>query len=344
MNVTELDQDDAAWQEYVRRSPRASFYHALEWRDVIIRTFAHRSRYLIAREGSDVRGVLPLIEMDSALFGHFFVSLPFFNYGGTLADTPAAERALADAAIALAQKRGASHIELRQSFPSAEALEGWTLRQHKAALVIPLAGDPKPHWDGLSSRLRGKIRKAEKNGAEFTVGGKERLADFYHLYALNMRELGTPVYSRSFFDNILEHGGQNAQVLLVQRDGKPAAAAIALREGGRIEMPWICQDYAASAINANEFLYWKSIEWACQEGASELDLGRSSIDAGTYKFKLQWNPESRGLYWYYWTAPGVPAPHLTPDNPKYALAVKCWQKLPLSVTNFIGPWIVRNIP
>jgi len=298
----------------------------------------------MAQEDGAVRGVLPLMEMRSAIFGRFLVSLPFLNYGGILADTPEVESGLAQAAIDLATRGGASHIELRQEFPSGGPLEGWVLRQHKAALIVNLAATPKLHWDGLSSRLRGKIRKAENNGTEFTTGGRELLSDFYFLYSLNMRDLGTPVYCRAFFENIFAKSDDTTRVLLVRHQNRRAAAAIAIRRGGRIELPWICQNYGESGFNVNEFLYWKAIEWACSQGASLLDLGRSSVDSGPYRFKMQWKPEVRGLFWYYWMAPGVPLPQLNPDNPKFKLAAACWRKLPLGVANRIGPWIVRGIP
>jgi serine/alanine adding enzyme len=345
VTVTEVGDDTADWQKYVADSAGASFYHRLEWRDVIQSTFGHKSCYLIAREGQAVRGVLPLIEMRSALFGHFLVSMPFLNYGGILCDDMETERALMRAAVQTADERGASHIELRQAKQVHELPgDGWTLRSHKAALIMPLQCDPAPHWDGLSSRLRGKVRKAEKNGAEFTIGGSELIDSFYFLYSLNMRDLGTPVYAREFFQNVMRQTGQHPRILLVRRNGQPAAAALALLDGTRIELPWICQNYAESGYNVNEFLYWKAIEWACAEGATELDLGRSSVGAGTYKFKLQWNPEVRPLFWYYWTPKGVQAPQLNPDNPKYGLAVRWWKKLPLPIANRLGPLIVRNIP
>jgi FemAB-related protein (PEP-CTERM system-associated) len=344
VKVSELGDDVTEWQNYVAGSPAATFYHGVEWRDVIRSAFGHNPCYLIAREEGQVRGVLPLIEMKSALFGHFFVSMPFLNYGGILSDSADAERALARAAAEIARRRGASHVELRQKNESSEPTDGWSLRTHKAALVIPLAHDPKPHWDALSSRLRGKVRKAEKNDAQFSVGGAEDLDAFYFLYALNMRDLGTPVYSREFFRHVMAQTGQRARILLVRRNGQPAAAAIALAAGGRMELPWICQNYAESTYNVNEFLYWKAIEWAVAEGVKELDLGRSTVGAGTYNFKLQWNPEVRRLFWYYWTPPGLQPPQLNPDNPKYNLAVRWWKKLPLPVANRIGPLIVRNIP
>src|SRR5712671_3203405 len=180
---------EAEWQTYIKNAPNASLYHALEWRDVLRRAFGHRSWYLMAQDDGKTRGVLPLVEMKSSLFGHFLVSLPFLNYGGILADTPECEAALAAAAADLAETRRVSHIELRQSFAAASWTEtGWKLRQHKAALVVPLKPDPATHWSELSSRLRGKIRKAEKSGAAFSVEKSQALDDFYRVFCLNMRD------------------------------------------------------------------------------------------------------------------------------------------------------------
>jgi FemAB-related protein (PEP-CTERM system-associated) len=345
-DIVELEDQrhEADWQTYVKRAPHASLYHALEWRDILLRTFGHRSWYLMVRDDDEVRGVLPLVEMKSPIFGHFLVSLPFVDYGGILADTPDHETALAAAASELCARRGAHHVELRQSFAAPRCAQaGWTLRQHKAALVIPLNAEPDTQWSGLSSRLRGKIRKAEKSGATFSVGTADDLDDFYHVFCLNMRDLGTPVYSSVFFRNILGFA-KDAAVLLVRRDGRPAAAAIALRHGETMELPWICSDYTQSLLNLNEYLYWNAIQWAYRSNVAELNLGRCSIDGGAFRFKMQWNPTVRPLFWYYWLASGVALPELNPNNPKYALAIRCWKKMPLPLANRVGPWIVRNIP
>jgi serine/alanine adding enzyme len=344
--VVELTQEEGQkeWDVYVNGAPRASLYHTLEWRDILQCTFRHRCWYLMARNDSATRGVLPLVEMQSALFGHFFVSLPFLNYGGILADTPDCEEALAIAATQLAQQRKARYIELRQSFSGTNwAQAGWKLRQHKVSLVVPLNADPESHWSDLSSRLRGKVRKAAKSGATFSVGRAEMLEDFYRVFASNMRDLGTPVYSAALFRNVFRLFS-DAAVLLVRRAGRPVAAAIALRRGNRVELPWICSDYSQPSSNVNEFLYWNAIRWCCQSGACELDLGRSSINAGTYLFKKQWNPDVRPLFWYYWLGSRTEFPNFSPNNPKYALAVRWWKRMPLGLANLVGPLIVRNIP
>ena len=246
------------------------------------------------------------------MFGHFLVSLPFLDYGGILADTPDCEAALASAAAALAAKRRVRHIEVRQSVALANLTDaGWNLRRHKAALVVNLRADQEALWSNLSSRLRGKVRKAAKSGAIFSVEGTESLGDFYRVFCLNMRDLGTPVYSADFFRDVFR-SANDTSILLVRREGRAVAGAIALRRGERIELPWICSDYAQTSHQVNEFLYWSSIQWASGAGARELDLGRCSIDSGTYHFKMQGNPEVRPLFWYYWLAFGSELPELSP--------------------------------
>jgi serine/alanine adding enzyme len=237
--VNELASADQEkqWQRYVHSCPNASLYHKLEWRDIVVRTFGHRSRYLMAVQNRAVTGVLPLVEMQSHLFGHSMVSLPFVNYGGIVADTPECEAALAAAAIDIASRAGTRYVELRQPFAAASwAEQKWKVRRHKAALVICLEAEPCAMWTSLSSRLRGKVRKAEKSGAVFCTGLAELLKDFYQVFALNMRDLGTPVHSLIFFENILRYAN-NATVLLVRREKRPVAAAIALRDHDRIELP-----------------------------------------------------------------------------------------------------------
>ena len=244
--------DAEEWQRYDRGAAMASLYHGIEWRKILQLSFGHRSYYLMARHEGAIRGVLPLVEMQSILFGHFFVSLPFLNYGGIVADGPEYSAALAAAAAKLTTERGGTHLELRQELAQ-PALSGtrWMVRHHKAALVVHLEIDPAAHWSKLSSRLRGKVRKAEKSGASFSLAGEERLEDFYKVFAINMRDLGTPVHSRSFFRNIFALAG-NAKVLLVHRNGEPVAAAIALARGTRVELPWICSNYEQSGANVND--------------------------------------------------------------------------------------------
>src|SRR5262249_36853926 len=142
-----------------------------------------------------------LVEVQSWLFGRFLVSLPFVNYGGVLADDDVAAGALFERAAAIAAERRLAHVELRhrqQRFPGAPS------KSHKVAMLLPLADDAPAMWDGLDRKVRNQVRKAEKSGLTCEFGGAELLDPFYAVFAANMRDLGTPVYAKRFFLEVLQ--------------------------------------------------------------------------------------------------------------------------------------------
>ena len=64
-----------AWNRFVA-TRGASGYHAWEWRGVFERAFGHDTIYLAALRDGQIAGVLPLVLIDSWLFGRGLFSLP----------------------------------------------------------------------------------------------------------------------------------------------------------------------------------------------------------------------------------------------------------------------------
>jgi hypothetical protein len=92
LRVTCQADGPRGWNEYALRHPRASLYHDPRWAKLIRRCFSHQTFFLAcARESCDaLEGVLPLVYFKSRIFGKALVSVPYFNYGGLLADTDTA--------------------------------------------------------------------------------------------------------------------------------------------------------------------------------------------------------------------------------------------------------------
>ncbi len=199
--IAECD-DPIAWNGYVHAHPDACGYHQFQWKCVIERAFDHRSLYLTARSDGGIVGLLPMVEFRSRLFGRFAVSLPFVNYGGVIADDQSVAEQLAAAAITVAGQRGWRHIELRHI---AQRFPGWPARSHKVAMSRPLPADPEGLW--ASHRPEGPESRQEGGKGRLYRRKRRRLscvADFYRVFARNMRDLGTPVYTRRLFDLVLE--------------------------------------------------------------------------------------------------------------------------------------------
>ncbi|MFO0773255.1 MAG: FemAB family XrtA/PEP-CTERM system-associated protein [Nitrospiraceae bacterium] len=332
----------AEWDRYVQAAPEASGYQLTAWRTVIARVFGHEAVYLVARdERGEICGLLPLVVLSSRLFGRFMVSLPFFTYGGVLATTEAVRSRLMEAAVEEATKRGLSHIELRQQ----SRLETiWPSKDHKVSMRLALPTDPEALMKQYPSKLRSQIRRPQKEGMVAEVGGIGLLDEFYTVFARNMRDLGTPVYAKGFFQAILEAFPQDAAICVVRWKGQPVAAGFLYRFRQMMEIPWASADRRYDRWSPNMLLYSTVLEYACRQGCQVFDFGRSSIDSGTYRFKAQWGAEPVPLHWYYWLKGGGPLPELNPNNPKYKLAIGLWQQLPLSIANLIGPHVVKNLP
>ncbi|KAF5438016.1 hypothetical protein C5S35_01115 [Candidatus Methanophagaceae archaeon] len=110
LRITELErEDEAAWDAYVHNSQASTFYHQIGWRNVVEKTYKHKPIYMIAKEDSEIKGVLPLFLMRSWFFGKKLVSVPFAPYGGVCADNETAERALVGEAKRVTKEQGANY-------------------------------------------------------------------------------------------------------------------------------------------------------------------------------------------------------------------------------------------
>jgi serine/alanine adding enzyme len=341
MEVKELTTSAAEWDAYVRQHPGACNYHQSGWKAVVEEGFRHTTRYLYAGDGGKIVGILPLVSMKSFLFGHFLVSLPFFNYGGILADNKAAEIVLLGEARRIAQEQHVDHIELRHLLPVGCGLRTKT---HKVTMILQLQADVDAQWKKFDAKLRNQIRKAEKSDVVVQIGSQELVKEFYKVFAVNMRDLGTPVYSPELFQSIWRHFPKTTRIFLVSHKGQSIAAGLGTFFRDTIEVPWAGSMKAYRHLCPNMLLYWEAIKFAIQHGLTKFDFGRSTPGEGTYRFKEQWGASGVPLTWEYWTANSDALPDISPRNAKYELAIRMWKKLPLQVANHLGPIIVRNIP
>lgn len=336
----EICKDSTKWDAFVDSQPSAHNYHRWCWKEVIEQTFGHRGHYVTAVEGNAIRGILPLFDMRTKLFGHFLVSVPFFSYGGILADGSESTQRLLQEAVQLARELHASRIELRHL----NAFGSWTQAVTKVTMGINLPRTPDDYLRTLSSGMRKKLRYACRTQLQAEWGGIELVSEFYTVFSANMRDLGTPVYPIGWFANQLQNNPGAIRILLLREGTKAVFAAFLSAFRDTLELPWAASLGWAREKYSQLALYWTFIEWAIQNGFRKMDLGRCTPHSGPHKFKQHWNCEERPLQWQYWLPAGAPVPKLRPDENKYQLAISLWKRLPLGVANALGPRIVRGLP
>lgn len=343
LSITHSTSIDAeSWDRYVSTAPGASLYHLLGWKQVIEETFAHPTVYFSAVDSSaGIVGVLPLAQLKSRLFGNMLVSLPFFNYGGVCGASDEVRHRLLESAIDVARERSVDFLEIRHE-------DGWLhalpCKTSKVSMRLALPASADDLWKAIGAKIRNQVQKPRKEGMVSAIGREERLDAFYDVFAANMRDLGTPVYPKAFFRNILRRFPEQTWIGTVHLADRPVAAAFLAGFRDRLEIPWASSLRAFNRLGPNMLLYWTCLEFACQRGYRVFDFGRSTPGEGTYQFKAQWGATPHQLFWYYWLPDDREIPQVNPRNPRYRAAIAVWQRLPVAVSRYLGPHVVKYIP
>jgi FemAB-related protein (PEP-CTERM system-associated) len=341
MQIEILNIPDPACDAFVGQKTESKICHLPAWSDVVTKVTRHRPFYLVACEGGEIRGVLPLTQVRSRLFGNRMISQAFSNYGGPLAENPLALSALYEKAVELATENGCQSIELRNVDPLPFDLH---LRKDKITMYLPLAPDPDTLWKSLKSEIRNRVRKAEKADISVSDGGPELLDAFYSVWTIRMRQLGTPCYPKRLFQGILDAFAGNTRIFLVYLDQLVIGGAFVYLYNGLVQMRWVATLNEYNYLSPNVLLYWTVINHYCLAGASCFDFGRSTVGSTQHEFKRRWGAKPVQLHYQYWCAPGKELSLATPNDPKYSKKVEIWKKLPLWMTRLVGPYISRSLP
>jgi FemAB-related protein (PEP-CTERM system-associated) len=342
---------DPQWDEFVGAHPAGTFFHLWGWRDVLTRSFDYEPYYICAEEGGEILGVLPLFLVRSLLFGKSLVTIPLGVYGGPVAKTEIAEMALLQMAIEIAGKHRARYLEIRGNpYRSRESLatSALDIQPYKekdlyVTFIAEIDPSPEVNMSRIPRKQRRMIRQGQKNGLKAVIDNS-RLREWYDVYAESVRNLGTPVYSFSYFQRLVERFGQQCKVLLVEFKNHVVAAVLTFLYKDQI-LPYYggaLREYFHLA--PNDFMYWELLSYGAENGYRIFDFGRSKKGTGSFDFKRHWGFEPRPLPYWYQSMNGYSVPDTSPMNPKLQWAIRVWRNLPLALTKGLGPHISRHIP
>ncbi len=323
-------------------APRVALSKHPAWLPILQNALGHEAFALEAVADGRTCGFLPLAHVGSLLFGRFLVSLPYLNSNGVIAASPDVQTLLVTRAADLADELNVRYLELRHEAPVEHpSLTVSVTSKVHMRLDLPRSADAL--WKRFDPKVRNQVRKGEKQTFTTSWGGADQLDDFYAVLSENMRDLGSPVYGRELFAEVLAAFPGDAELCVVKDGAKPVAAAMLLHGQGVTEVPTASslREYNSSSVNM--LMYWRLLERAIGRRQAVFDFGRSTLDGPTFKFKKQWGAEPHPATWQYAAREGT-VRDLRPDNPRLQRAIRLWQRLPLSVTRRLGPVVVRGIP
>ncbi|MDP9202282.1 MAG: GNAT family N-acetyltransferase, partial [Gemmatimonadota bacterium] len=264
----------------------------------------------------------------------------FLNDGGPIGERRA-QQSLVEHAVAEAKRSGAGLLELR----SREEVPGpVTPSNRRISVHLSLPSSVEELWKTtFRAKVRSQIRRPGKEGMVFRSSSAE-LSAFYEVFTHNMRDLGTPVLPRAFFERIESAFGDRVIFSSVYTSaGVPAAVACCFLWRDELEVMWASSIRELNQLSPNMLLYGSLMEEAIRRGVHVFNFGRCSPGGATHRFKQQWGGNDVRLPWPSWSrdaAIGVPST----DRVVYRLATSAWKRLPLALANRLGPPLARLLP
>lgn len=331
-------QDRIRWDAFVQRCPDATFFHRAGWQQLIEDAFGHPTWFLYAEADGEIAAILPLAQVNSRLFGNTLCSLPFCVYGGIASIDEQAADAVDQAAQALAKRLRVDHLEYRQLRPRHPE---WLRKSVYATFRKPLLADPEQNLLAVPRKHRAVLRKTFGAGLQSRIDADT--SRLFTCYADSVHRLGTPVFSRRYFDRLQQAFGDDCEVLSVEHAGKAVSSVLSFRFRGEIIPYYGGGGAAARTLSANDFMYWEVMRRACEDGCTLFDFGRSKYGTGSFAFKKNWGFEPQPLHYECQLHRGKKLSDVQPLNPRFQLLIKAWRMLPLPVANAIGPHIVRQL-
>ena len=334
-----VDWHDAAiWDAFVNSQINGTCYHLYGWRRAFEKGLGYETRYLAETLDGAIVGVLPIAFVSSRIFGKSVVSLPFCSYGGAIGISDDVIKRLNKYASQFALSVQSKYFETR-------IVERAVLSAEDKSLYVTFRKEiPEgpPDLSFIPSKRRNMVRKGVSAGLNAMV--KDDLDSFYELYFENARTHGTPALPKIFFVELRLGLGNAMDILFVSTaEGCPISCIMSFYSRGSVHAGFAGEASIARATGANDFKYWSLYVHAKERACTVFDLGRSKVGTGSFEFKRLWGLVPSPIVHVQELFSVHEAPKNNPTNPKFALAIKIWPKLPKLLTRWLGPKIIDGL-
>ncbi len=335
------ESEKLTWDNFVLRDhAEGTLFQSQVWQKVLQQTYGLAYFQLAEIRDEKIVGVVSLYLLRSLTGGKNLYALPYTVYGGILANDKESAQILHNAAMVIAQSEKAGMVHLRNTVPSGLDLPTTNLHVH---FIKTLDATEDACLNAIPRKSRATIRNAmQKFKLSYSISRDYDL--LWELHAANLKKLGSPVFPKKYFRNIMEILGDQVDILFVNYEGKAIAGVMTFYYKD------VCNPYFSGSFaeynftGANNYMYYALMCHALKRGYKRYDFGKSRRDTGPYQFKCNMGFEPTTLPYQFIFNTEKHIPNLNPSNPKLALFIKLWSKQPLWTSKILGSYLNRFFP
>jgi len=327
-----------AWNQAVAYLPEATFFHLVEWQEVIVGSYGFIPYYLYAEDCTGICGILPLYHVRIPLLGSSLMSIPLGVYGGAIAASADIQIQLENAAVEQAEKLSVGHLELRNV---KRQREGWAVNESYSSFQRELYADEETNLLAIPRKQRAEVRKGIKAGLSTRV--HRDVGGFFQLYARSVRDLGSPIYPKRYFELLLDVFSKNCDIHTVYKADQPLTTVLNFYFKDTV-LPYYGGGITDARIHsAFPYMYWELMRMSAQRGYRRFDFGRSLKGSGAFSFKKNFGFKPQPLNYQYQLIGAKKISGADPNNSAHKIFSQLWRYLPLFVANRFGPLVSRMI-
>jgi FemAB-related protein (PEP-CTERM system-associated) len=337
-----LDSESDAWDTFVLKHRHGSPFHLMAWKKTIEESFHYRPFYLLARDGAGIRAVLPMFLVKNPLVGRALISSPFAVYGGILAETDEARRALHAEAQRSASCLHADYVELRNAY-SEQCVAASNVSRYVTftRLVGP---DRQAMLASLPQKTRNTVRKSLNQQLAMRYAVKD-LAAFDAVHSRNMHRIGTLTLPIHYLRNLMRYFGPMVDIREVVFENKIViGVSLSFLYRDQMHTYYASTDAQYNHLAPNSFMYFDHLCWAGANGYEVFDFGRSKREGGVYEFKKRWGTSVRELPYEILLTGRRHLPKTASEGAFIPLFTALWQKLPLPLARRFSRLLLPLFP
>lgn len=343
MQLVKFSQSQAPlWDDFARRY--GSIFHTVAFKQLLQDCFGYECLYhYLADENGQIKALLPLISARNIMQSKVGVSLPFINHLDFCSDGSVNQQQLLEHLQSIQAKYQLKYLQIRLREELA-ANTSWQSNTDNYTFMLPLKGSEQDILSLSTGSNRNHTRKVYKNNYFAVSFDPANLADFYRVYQRRMHELGSPAPALHFFQAFFEYFPEAAHLLtVIDRTTNKVVGGMLLVQSSTDKT--LYYPYGANLVEynnryLNNFMYFEAAKLGQSLGMEWLDLGRSPLDSGTYRFKKQWGAEAVQLHYLFCFGRHNA---VIPSKDNLSVFIKIWRHLPLGLVNFLGARLIKNV-
>lgn len=323
INVDEVDQQ---WNHFILKMKdsddnelKYSIAHNPCLANIFKNSFGYEPEYYFVSDNEILVGVLPGFNINKQ-----FVSIPIFPTAGFFTHNPSEIEKF--------------YSRIPEQFTKYEIRSymkfGKYVYDKKIVCRLNLKNTIDDQFQAFSSKLRSDIRKGYKNNIRVIQGGTELLNDFYSIYSTNMHQIGSPVHTKIFFNELVNNYENGlVRIFIAIIDDKPIGCGLLLTYGRLAELGWASTISEFNKYKPNMVLYWEVIKYCIENSFKVFSFGRATKGSGSHNFKRQWGVTELPIFFNYSS--------YRFDIRRLKFLSFLWRKVPSQFANKIGPSLRR---